>query len=152
MTARVFVDTNILVYCYDRLHPVKRSRAIDVVDKIARSRSGAISTQVLGEFYHTVTRKLREPLSQEDAWVRLNNYARAWTVYDLTPHVVLEAVRGVRERSLSYWDAQIWAVARMHYIPVALSEDFQDGFLLEGVRFLNPLSAKAGAREWLESW
>ena len=83
---------------------------------------------------------------------RLNNYASAWTVYDLTPHVVLEAVRGVRERSLSYWDAQIWAVARMHYIPVVLSEDFQDGFLLEGVRFLNPLSAKAGAREWLESW
>ena len=40
MTARVFVDTNILVYCYDRLHPVKRSRAIDVVDKIARTRSG----------------------------------------------------------------------------------------------------------------
>lgn len=139
MIAKVFVDTNILVYCYDRSNPAKQRQAIETVDQIARSRAGAISTQVLGEFYNVVTRKLPKPLSAEDAWERLNHYASAWTVYDLTPQVVLEAVRGVRERALSYWDAQIWAVARLHQIPVVLSEDFQDGSLLEGVRFLNPL-------------
>ena len=32
-----------------------------------------------------------------------------------------------------------------------LSEDFQDGVLLEGVRFLNPLRAGSRAQEWLES-
>ena len=132
----------------DRTRPIKTGR-FDIEDKdrqiVVRS-----DQQVLGEFYTTVT-KLPQPLSQQDAWVRLNNHASAWTVYDLTPQVVLEAVRGVRERSLSYWDAQIWGVARLHHIPIVLSEDFQDGFLLEGVRFMNPLSAKAGGREWLES-
>ena len=151
MTARVLVDTNILVYCYDRSEPAKQSRAIDTVDKIARSRTGAISTQVLGEFFTTVTRKLPMPLSGEDAWGRISHYASAWTVYDLTPQVVLEAVRGVRERNLSYWDAQIWAVARLHRLPIVLSEDFQDGFQLEGVRFLNPLRAGPRAEEWLKS-
>ena len=65
--------------------------------------------------------------------------------------VVLEAVRGVRERSLSYWDTQIWAIARMHRISVVLSEDFQNGFQLEGVRFLNPLRGESRLEEWLES-
>lgn len=148
MTARVFVDTNILVYCYDRANPAKQSRAIETVDQIVRSRAGAISTQVLAEFYTTVTRKLKAPLSSDDAWGRLRHYATAWTVLDLTPQVVLEAVRGVRERSFSYWDAQIWAVARLHQIPVVLSEDFQDGSRLEGVQFLNPLRSGARTQEW----
>jgi hypothetical protein len=34
---------------------------------------------------------------------------------------------------------------------VILSEDFQDGFMLEGVRFLNPLRAGSRAQDWLES-
>ena len=150
MTARVFVDTNILVYCYDRANPVKQSRAIETVDQIVRSRAGAISTQVLAEFFTAVTRKLPAPLSSDDGWTRLKHYAGAWTVLDLTPQIVLEAVRGVRERTLSYWDAQIWAVARLHRIPIVLSEDFQDGSLLEGVRFLNPLRPGAREQEWTE--
>ena len=151
MIARVLIDTNILVYCYDRSAPAKQSRAIETVDRIVRSRVGAISTQVLGEFFTTVTRKLPMPLTAEDAWGRLNHYASAWTVYNLTPQVVLEAVRGVRERTLNYWDAQIWAVARLHRLSIVLSEDFQDGFVLEGVRFLNPLRAGSRVQEWLES-
>ena len=150
MTARVFVDTNILVYCYDRANPAKQSRAIETMDQIVKSRAGAISTQVLAEFFTTVTRKLPAPLSRDDAWARLKHYASAWAVLDLTPQVVLEAVRGVRERTLSYWDAQIWAVARLHRIPVILSEDFQHGSLLEGVRFLNPLRTGAREQDWTE--
>lgn len=150
MTARVFVDTNILVYCYDRANPAKQSRAIETVDQIVKSRAGAISTQVLAEFFTMVTRKLPVPLSSDDAWGRLKHYTTAWAVLDLTPQVVLEAVRGVHERTLSYWDAQIWAVARLHRIPVVLSEDFQNGFLLEGVRFLDPLRTEARNQEWTE--
>ena len=57
---------------------------------------------------------------------------------DTTAHVVLEAIRGARDHRLNYWDAQIWAVARLHRIPVVLSEDFSDGAVLEAIRFLNP--------------
>ena len=150
MTARVFVDTNILVYCYDRANSAKRIRAIETVDQVVKSRAGAISTQILAEFFTTVTRKLAAPLSSDDAWGRLKHYAAIWTVLGLTPQVVLEAVRGVRELRLSYWDAQIWAVARLHRIPVILSEDFQHGSFLEGVRFLNPLRTGSRKPEWTE--
>jgi predicted nucleic acid-binding protein len=53
--------------------------------------------------------------------------------------VVLEALRGVGEHRLSYHDAQIWAVARLGQLAVALSEDFNPGAVLDGVSFTNPL-------------
>jgi predicted nucleic acid-binding protein len=51
---------------------------------------------------------------------------------------VLEAVRGVNDYQFSFWDAQIWAAARLHTIPVVLSEDFNSGAVIEGVRFVDP--------------
>jgi predicted nucleic acid-binding protein len=46
---------------------------------------------------------------------------------------------GQREHyRLSFWDALIWATARNAGVPVVLSEDYQDGREIEGVRFVNP--------------
>ena len=66
--------------------------------------------------------------------------AHAWPVFPLTPFIVLEATRGVRDHQLAYWDAQIWAAARLNQIPVIFSEDFNAGSVLEGVRFVNPFA------------
>jgi predicted nucleic acid-binding protein len=38
----------------------------------------------------------------------------------------------------SYWDAQLWACARLHHTRLVLSEDFTDGQVIEGVRFVDP--------------
>lgn len=53
--------------------------------------------------------------------------------------IVYEAVRGVKEHKFSYWDAQIWASARLNQISLVFSEDFAHGSLIDGVRFINPL-------------
>ena len=58
----------------------------------------------------------------------------------VTPLVVLEAARGVSTHRLHYWDAQVWATARLNQIPVVLTEDFAHGRVLEGVQFLDPFS------------
>ena len=57
----------------------------------------------------------------------------------MTGAIVLEAIRGVKEYQLSFWDAQIWATAKLNQIPVVYSEDFNVGAIIEGVRFINPL-------------
>ena len=59
-------------------------------------------------------------------------------VFALNGMIVCEAVRGVREHQLSYWDAQIWAAARLNQTGIVLSEDFSHDRIIEGVRFLNP--------------
>jgi predicted nucleic acid-binding protein len=136
----VLVDTNVLVYAYDPTDGAKRQRATLVLDQLGRQRRGAISTQIMGEFFVTATRKIPSPLSPGDAERRLVNYRRSWTIFNLTPSIVLEAVAGLQRHSISYWDALIWATAKLNQVQDVLTEDLQHGLLLEGVRFQNPFA------------
>jgi predicted nucleic acid-binding protein len=131
------VDTNVLVYSYDPTDAAKRQRAIVVLAQLSLRGNGTLSTQVLGEFFVTVTRKIPTPLTAAQAERSITNYVRSWTIYELTPLVVLEAVRGLQRYSRSYWDSLIWATAKLNGVPNVLSEDFGDGALLDGMRFLN---------------
>jgi predicted nucleic acid-binding protein len=135
-----FVDTNVLVYAYDPEEGDKRSQAMRVLARLGTTRRGSISAQVLGEFFVTVTRKITPPLSVEEAAQRITNYVRSWVVYDLTEAVVAEAVRSVGQHQFPYWDGLIWATAKLNGVANVLSEDFSDGQLIEGVRFLNPFA------------
>jgi predicted nucleic acid-binding protein len=149
MTGRILVDTNVLVYAYDRTEPEKQSQARVVLDRIARVELGAISTQVLAEFFVTVTRKLAVPLTVSEAYERVSNYLQSWPVMDMTAIAVLEAIRGVRDHQLNFWDAQIWAIARLNQIAVVFSEDFSDGQVIEGVRFVDPFAQGFSVEDWL---
>jgi predicted nucleic acid-binding protein len=149
MSARVFVDTNVLVYAYDRSEPEKQRQALEVLERLVTARAGIISPQVMSEFFVTVTRKISSPLSLTEAYQRLANYLQIWTVTELTGMIVLEAARGVREHQLGFWDAQIWATARLNQIPVVFSEDFNPGSVIEGVRFVNPFAEVFMIQEWL---
>lgn len=144
----ILVDTNVLVYYYDQDSPEKQQRASVVLDHLRRTGLGRLSTQVLAEFVNATRRKLDPPLTAADALEQVSMFANSWLVLDLTPQIVLEAARGVRDHGLAYYDAQIWAAARLNQIPVIFSEDFQDGQILEGVRFANPFSEKFDMNEW----
>ena len=140
--ARAFlVDTNVLVYAYDRADATKQARAIAVVDQLASRQRGALSAQVLSEFLVTATRKIEPPLTLEEAERSVTNYMRSWVVYEVTARAVVEAIRGMRQHQLPYWDSLIWATAKLAGVPTVLSEDFSDGQLIEGVRFRNPFGA-----------
>ena len=140
MNGNIFVDTNVLVYAYDRSEPEKQGQALEVLDRLVTTGTGVISTQVLAEFFVTVTRKISAPLSLSEGYERIENYLQVWTVLDLTGMIVLEAIRGVRDYQFSFWDAQVWATARLNQIPVVFSEDFNAGTNIEGVRFANPFT------------
>ncbi|HEY2296054.1 MAG TPA: PIN domain-containing protein [Thermoanaerobaculia bacterium] len=62
MSDRVFFDTNVLVYLFDTDSPAKQAQARDLLTEHARSGRIVLSSQVLQEFYVTVTRKLRDLL------------------------------------------------------------------------------------------
>lgn len=140
MPADILVDTNVLVYTYATGEPEKRGRALTTLDRLVIDGRGKISTQVLGELFRVITQRLRPPRTPVDAAEDVVTLARAWPTLPVTPLVVLEAVRGARDHGLNYWDAQLWATARLNQIPLVLSEDFTHGQVLEGVRFLNPFS------------
>jgi predicted nucleic acid-binding protein len=144
----ILVDTNVLVYAYDRSAPDKLRRALNILDRLVETDSGVLSTQVLSEFYNASTRKLSVPLTPDQAAQRLDYYVQVWKILDVTPPIVLEAVRGVRQHNFDFWDAQIWAAAKMNDVPLVFSEDFSAGSEIEGVRFVNPFATAFRFEDW----
>jgi len=134
-----FVDTNVLVYAYDDNEPKKRDRAIALLEELGRTDEIIISTQVLQEFYVTVTRKLARPLDDKDAGQALE----AWTevpVVVVDANMVLAAAHLCRARSLSFWDALIVEAARSRGCSRILSEDMQSGSDYDGLVVENPFA------------
>jgi predicted nucleic acid-binding protein len=146
--AAMLIDTNVLVYAYDRAEPEKQRRALEVLDALARSGEGRLSAQVLSEFFVNVTRRIPAPLTIAQAQDRLQHYTRIWPVVPLTSDLVFEAIRGVQQYQLSFWDAQIWAAARLGQVSTVLSEDFSPGAVIEGVRFVDPFAGDSRMQEW----
>ena len=139
MTDKVLVDTNILVYAYDADAGEKRFKARDVIDGLWDEGTGVLATQVLAEFFITITRKVKQPLSVADAKQIIEDYRSAWLVFATTSDTVLLAINGVERHQLSFWDAMIWASAVINGVPRIYSEDMQHGQSIEGVRVENPL-------------
>jgi len=146
--ANILMDTNVLVYAYDRADPAKQRRAIDLLDQICTARVGAISAQTLSEFYNVATRKLAPPLTKMEAEVQLLSFVSQWPVLSVTEKVVLEAVRGVRMYQFHFWDAQIWAVTRINGLSLVFSEDFNASAVIEGVCFVNPFAVDFEPTMW----
>ena len=139
MATRYVVDTNVLVYALDRREPEKRERAREVLRRVGGAGTAALPAQVLSEFAKACLRKL-EPRPDAEAIRReVKRLMLAFPLLLLTGPVVLEALRGAKEHLLSYYDAQIWAAARLGQVGVILSEDFNPGAVLDGVSFANPL-------------
>jgi predicted nucleic acid-binding protein len=101
------VDTNVLVYALDRREPEKRERAREVLRRVGGAGTAALPAQVLSEFGGACLRKL-EPRPDAEAIRReVERLMLAFPVLPLTGPVVLEALRGVGEHMLSYYEAQI---------------------------------------------
>jgi len=140
MGAEVLVDTNVLVYAFDADEPEKQRRAQELLDGLVADGTACVSSQVLGEFYVTVTRRFPESMDSATAARHTERFAEVLEVHGTGLQVVLEALRGAVRHRLSYYDAQIWAAARLNHVPVVLSEDFSAGSEIEGVRFENPFA------------
>src|ERR671912_982969 len=139
MAARYVVDTNVLVYTLERREPEKRERAREVLRRVGGAGTAALPAQVISEFGGACLRKLEPRPDPTTVRREVERLMLASPVLPLTGPVVLEALRGVGEHLLSYYDAQIWAVARLGQVAVVLSEDFNPGAVLDGVSFTNPL-------------
>ena len=74
MPAKVFLDTNILVYAHDGGDRDKQKKSQSLIFECLRTHSGVISAQVLSEYFVTVTQKIKEKISLERAKKRFCFY------------------------------------------------------------------------------
>lgn len=139
MTGVVFLDTNVLVYLFDADAPSKQKRAREILDKQVRGGQALLSTQVLQEFYVTVTRKLASPLDEKAAEQAVQDLA-SLPMVQLDSALILAAIARSREDRFSFWDALIIQAALSGGAQRLYSEDMQDGRMIEGLRIENPFS------------
>ena len=136
----VLIDTNILVYIQDPRDTDKQGRSREIVDALVRSGNAVLSVQCLTEFFRAARWRLQPPLGHVDASRRVDLLTRNCRVLPLTQTAALDAMRACEQYSMSFWDSLIWAVAKEGGVAYLLSEDFDDGAVVEGVEFVNPFA------------
>jgi predicted nucleic acid-binding protein len=132
-------DTNILVCAVDRDATDRHDRAVSLIERAIGIGNCVQPLQTFCEFFNVATRKVGiEPRAA-------SVFVEAWqAVIPVEPCNVgdlVDAMRAVGEYRLSFWDALLWATVRRIGVRLLLSEDFQDGRLIEGVRIVNPFGA-----------
>ena len=136
MSAKVFIDTNVLIYAYGIDAGRKQRTAESIPLSLRQERTGAVSMQVLQEFYNTVTRKLASPLPKEKARLIVDSFSH-WCV-ETTPAEIRQAFRIEDEARIGFWDALIVAAAIRSGAARILSEDLNSGQTIAGIQIENP--------------
>lgn len=136
MSAKTFVDTNILIYAHDVDAGAKNSIARARLQELWDGESGVLSTQVLQEFYVNVTRKLSISLSSHHARLVVESYM-PWCV-ETTVKDINAAFRIEDDAKIKFWDALIIASAAKSGATRVLSEDLNAGQRIAGILIENP--------------
>jgi predicted nucleic acid-binding protein len=137
MSVRTFVDTSILVYAHDLDSGMKHEIAKEVVFRLWKSKLGVLSTQVLQEFYVTLTRKIPRPLDRPTARRIVKRYS-CWKVVINDPEVIIQASEIEETYKISFWHALIVSAAFSQGAATILTEDLNHGQYLEGILIENP--------------
>ena len=137
MSPLCFFDTNVLVYAADADEPDKQGTAIALFRRCVDAGAVLLSTQVLQEFYVTVTRKLARPLAPPAALEAMMKLA-VLPLVTVTVDMIAAAAQLADRSRMSFWDALVVQAAVAGGAEVLYSEDLNHGSIVDGVRILNP--------------
>jgi len=130
-----FVDTNVLVYAHDGGTGVKNDRSVELLQRLSEDGSGALSIQVLGEFYVAATKKLG--MASQEAEEVLADLG-GWIIHRPAHADLLRAGRLHRRYVVSWWDAMILTSATELGCRLIWTEDLSDGRRYGPVTARNP--------------
>lgn len=128
-----FLDTNVLVYTLaaDRRGEIARSLLID---------GGVIAVQCLNEFTDVARRKLK--MSWSDIGLGIEQLLLSCTLFEpVTAEVQANGRRLAERLKLRIFDAVLLAIALEAGCDIFISEDLQDGLLVNGLlKVSNPFA------------
>lgn len=138
MNGRFFLDTNIFVYSFDEASSSKAAKALELVRRAVETRKGAVSYQIVQEFFNVALRRFSKPMSSSEAAQYLETVFRPlWTVNSSTS-LFREALRLQGEHRLPWYDSLIIAAATESECDVLYSEDLQHDRRFGTTRIENP--------------
>ena len=132
-------DTNILIYSVQETEEDRHQVAAELVERAIRRGRCVQTLQSLCEFFNVATRKVG--MAPQAAARFIDRWQIAAAVEAASATDLADAMRAVREHGLQFWDAMLWATARRAGARTLITEDFQDGRVIEGVRIVDPFVA-----------
>jgi len=137
MSGTAFFDTNVLVYLFDAGSPAKQKRAQETLRQSTEDGNAVLSTQVLQEFYVTITRKLAVTVDEDTAEQAVRDLS-VLPVVTPDASMILGAIARSKRNHISFWDSLIIESALVSGASILFSEDFQHGSSFEGLKIKNP--------------
>jgi predicted nucleic acid-binding protein len=143
LNGKCLVDSNVLVYSVDLASARKSRLARQLLATLAPSQRAVTTPQAIAEFFVNTTRPKGRPaalLTRPAASRWIASWLAAVDWLDLTRTTTEEAVRAAVQYGMKMYDAQMWAVARVHGIPLIVTEDMQFAPVIEGVGYVDPFA------------
>ena len=137
--SKVFIDTNVLVYLFDKNEDVKKSQSVRLLQKFKTDTKerAVISTQILQEFYVSCVKKLKiDPLIVKRYITQLENFE----IVQITPALINSAIDKSILNQLSFWDSLVIAAAETAKCKILLTEDLNHGQKIQGIKIENPFT------------
>ena len=122
----VLIDSNILVYAFDKSEPEKQKICTELLDECWNGeREYAVSVQNLSEFYVIATNKIENPISRKTARIFVTSVVRfrKWNVINFDAEAVVDAIKLNETYGIHYWDAVLAATMKKHGILSIYTED-----------------------------
>lgn len=140
MSGRFFLDTNIFVYTFDANARPKAQKAAGLIRRAADTGEGIISYQVIQEFFNVAFRRFAQPMSAAEAEQYLITILRPLLAVHSSPAIYFAALRIAEKHRIAWYDSLIVAAALEGQCETLLSEDFQHGRKIDGLRIENPFA------------
>ena len=134
---KVFLDTTIIIYAYDVSAKEKHEQAREILVDLWNSGHGVLSTQVVQEFFVSVTQKIPQPLTLSKAKEIISDLLR-WEIVVNDGDSILEAIELRSRYKYSFWDSLLIQAAIKGGASLLLSEDLSGGQTIQGLAIKDP--------------
>lgn len=123
--AKVFIDTNILLYAYSSSEIAKKEKVLLLLENEMIS----LSTHVTNEFIWVMSRKFN--VGMDSLRLIVSNLFELYEVSLLNQSNILKAIDISAEFKFSYWDSLMVSSALAANCKVFYTEDLQHGQVIE---------------------
>ena len=139
MIDKIFIDTNILVYLFDKTERLKQTKAKKIISERLSSSKFFLSVQVINEFINITSKKISFPIplnKQKEIIDLLNDI---FIIVSLSLETTLSAIEIKNKYKYSFWDSLIISSAIENKCNILFSEDMQHGSIVEStLTIVNP--------------
>ncbi|HLD88748.1 MAG TPA: PIN domain-containing protein [Candidatus Nanoarchaeia archaeon] len=134
------VDTNVLVYAYDRTDQRKHHVAALLVEKCWRREvTYAVSIQNLAEFFVVMTQKSKVlPVEEAQQIIKDILEFSNWKVFNYNSKTLQQAISIFKHKQRHFWDALIAATMTENGVLHIYTENVSDFKEFEGIHAVNP--------------